>query len=44
MAYATFGLFASDKAEEVFKFTPTQEDKDGLNESIPRLRVVDRKE
>lgn len=44
MAYATFGLFATDKAEEIFNFTPTQVDKDRLNGAIPKLRVVDRKD
>ncbi|KAF2092756.1 hypothetical protein NA57DRAFT_49661, partial [Rhizodiscina lignyota] len=44
MAYATFALYASDKAEEVFKLTPTQEDKDRLNQTLPKFRVVDKKD
>jgi hypothetical protein len=43
MAYATFGLFASDKAEEVFGFTPTPEDKKRLEESLPTIRTVEKK-
>ncbi|KAF1818992.1 uncharacterized protein K489DRAFT_413428 [Dissoconium aciculare CBS 342.82] len=43
MAYAAFGLFASDKAEEVFGFTPTPEDKKRLEESLPTIRTVEKK-
>lgn len=42
MAYAVFGLYASDKAEQAFEFTPTEQDKQKLQESIPKIHMVER--
>ena len=42
MAYATLGLFLSDKAEETFGLVPSQEDKQRLQEAIPKIHVVNR--
>lgn len=42
MAYAAFGLFASDKAEEVFGFTPTDQDRERLRAAVPSVRVVEK--
>ncbi|KAK4554560.1 hypothetical protein LTR86_008415 [Recurvomyces mirabilis] len=42
MAYAAFGIFVSDKAEEAFGFVPSEQDKQKLNEAWPRLHVVDK--
>ncbi|KAK4917423.1 hypothetical protein LTR17_027070 [Elasticomyces elasticus] len=43
MAYATFGLMASDVAEEKLGLVPTEEDKQRLKEAIPKIHAVDRK-
>jgi len=42
MAYAGFGILASDHAEKTFGFTPTEEDKRRLEEQMPKIRMVDR--
>lgn len=42
MAYAGLGLLLSDKAEQTFGFTPTEEDKKNLKEAVPRVHMVDR--
>jgi len=42
MAYAGFGLLASDQAEKSFGLTPTEEDKQRLKEQMPKLRMVDK--
>lgn len=42
MVYAVFGLMLSDKAEEAFGFTPSEQDKKNLKEAMPRLQTVDR--
>ena len=42
MAYAAFGLFLSDKAEQTFGFVPTEEDKKNLREAVPKIHVVER--
>lgn len=44
MAYAAFGLLLSDKAEEAFGFTPTQQDKERLKDIVPKVRVVEKEE
>lgn len=44
MAYAGFGLIASDKAEQVFGYTPSEEDKARLREAVPRVHLVERGE
>jgi hypothetical protein len=42
MAYAGAGLLLSDKAEEKFGMVPTQEDKDKLRQTLPRITAIDR--
>ena len=42
IAYAGFGLLASDKAEQMFGFTATEEDKKKLQESMPRIHLVNK--
>jgi hypothetical protein len=42
MAYAGFGLFVSDKAEEQLGFVPTEKDKEDLRKAIPRIIAVDK--
>lgn len=44
MAYAAFGLWASDKAEQTFGFTPSEQDKQKLQEAVPKIHMVDREE
>lgn len=41
MAYAGFGMLVSDKAEQAFGFTPTEEDKKNLREAVPKVHWVD---
>lgn len=42
MAYAVFGLFVSDRAEQALGLVPTEEDKQRLKGSLPRIHTVDR--
>ncbi|KAK5108014.1 hypothetical protein LTR62_008849 [Meristemomyces frigidus] len=42
MAYAMFGIFVSDKAEQAFGFVPTEQDKKRLDEAWPKVQVVER--
>lgn len=42
MTYAVAGMFLSDKAEHAFGFTPTEQDRKRLQESMPRIHAVDR--
>ncbi|KAK4628864.1 hypothetical protein CLAFUW4_08025 [Fulvia fulva] len=42
MAYAAAGLFLSDKAEQSFGFTPTEEDKKKLRHAVPKVHMVER--
>ncbi|TKA67220.1 hypothetical protein B0A55_08779 [Friedmanniomyces simplex] len=42
MAYATFGLLVSDKAEEALGLVPTEEDKQRLREAVPKIQTVER--
>lgn len=42
MAYAGFGLLASDQAEKSFGFTPTEQDRERLRTSVPKIRVVEK--
>lgn len=44
MAYAGAGLLASDKAEQAFGYTPSEEDKARLREAVPRVHMVERGE
>ena len=42
MGYALVGMFLSDKAEQAFGLEPTQADKERLQQSIPRIQIVDK--
>ncbi|KAI9859921.1 MAG: hypothetical protein M1824_003509 [Vezdaea acicularis] len=42
MAYGYFGVIASDKAEEIFGLTPTEEDRERLREVIPKIDFVEK--
>lgn len=44
MSYAVFGLFVSDKAEQVLGLVPTEDDKRRLNEALPKIHRIDREE
>lgn len=44
MAYAGAGLLVSDKAEQAFGYTPSEEDRRRLREVVPRVHLVDREE
>ena len=41
MAWAGLGLLLSDKVEEVFGLKPTENDKEGPKDVLPRVRRVD---
>ena len=43
MAYATAGLYLSDKAEETFDLKPTDKDLEELRNAIPKVSVTDKK-
>ena len=42
MAYAGFGLLVSDKAEQVFGYTPTEGDRQRVRDTMPRVQMVER--
>jgi hypothetical protein len=42
MAYAGFGMFISDKAEEQLGLVPTEKDKEDLRKAIPRISTVEK--
>lgn len=42
MGYAMLGMFLSDKAEQSFGLTPTEQDKQRLKESVPKIHFVER--
>ena len=42
MAYASAGLFLSDKAEERFGMVPSAKEKEELDRAIPKIRFVDK--
>ncbi|KAM3419995.1 hypothetical protein BST61_g3307 [Cercospora zeina] len=42
MAWGTFGLFVSDKAEQAFGLVPTEQDKEKLQDSMPKFHLVDK--
>lgn len=44
MAYAAFGLLASDQAESLLGWTATDKDRKRLKEDLPKVLVVDRKD
>ncbi|CCX09754.1 Similar to hypothetical protein PTRG_11321 [Pyrenophora tritici-repentis Pt-1C-BFP]; acc. no. XP_001941652 [Pyronema omphalodes CBS 100304] len=44
IVYGTLGLYLSDVAEEKLGFTPTAEDKRKLDEIVPKIRTVERRD
>jgi hypothetical protein len=42
MTYAVAGQYLSDQAEKSFGFTPTDADKERLERTLPKIRVVDK--
>lgn len=42
MAYATAGLFLSDKAESYFGFKASEDDKRALKEAVPKVHFVEK--
>lgn len=42
IAWGTIGLYSTDTAEKAFDMVPTDEDKKKLDQSIPKIRVVDK--
>ena len=42
MAYAAFGLLASDQAEQLLGWTATEEDRKRLKEEMPKVHIVDK--
>lgn len=42
MAWGAAGLFISDKAEQAFGLTPTEQDKEKLQDAIPKIQFVDK--
>lgn len=42
IAWGCAGLYLSDKAEEKFGYTPTEEDRSALREMAPKITSVDK--
>lgn len=42
VAYASLGLFLSDKAEEKFGLVPTEKDREELKKAMPKIIPIDR--
>ncbi|KAL7919226.1 hypothetical protein ACQKWADRAFT_315870 [Trichoderma austrokoningii] len=42
IAWGCVGLYLSDKAEERFGYTPTEEDKAALRDMAPRITAVEK--
>lgn len=42
MVWGAAGLLISDKAEQAFGFVPTEQDKEKLQEAIPKLHFVEK--
>jgi len=42
ITYALAGMFLSDKAEQALGLVPTDQDKQRLNEAMPKIHAVDR--
>jgi hypothetical protein len=42
MGYAFIGMTLSDQAEKVFGYVPSEEDKQKLEKSMPKIHSVDR--
>jgi len=43
MAYAGAGLYISDKAEEKFGLTPTEKDREQLQDVIPKISTIEKR-
>ncbi|KAI4623343.1 hypothetical protein J4E83_004736 [Alternaria metachromatica] len=43
MAYAGAGLYISDKAEEKFGLTPTDQDREQLRDVIPKVSTIEKR-
>jgi len=43
MAYAGAGLYISDKAEEQFGLTPTEQDREKLRDAIPKVSTIEKR-
>lgn len=43
MAYAGAGLYISDRIEEKFGLTPTEQDREELRNALPKVMIVDKK-
>ncbi|KAI4609389.1 hypothetical protein J4E81_007605 [Alternaria sp. BMP 2799] len=43
MAYAGAGLYISDKAEEKFGLTPTEKDREQLQDVIPKISIIEKR-
>lgn len=44
LAWGAAGLYLSDRAEERFGFTPTDEDREALRQMTPHIVTVEREE
>lgn len=44
LVWGVVGLYLSDRAEEKFGFTPTEEDKAALDRLTPKIHVVEREQ
>lgn len=44
MAWGLIGSYLSDRAEEKFGYTPTEADKAALNQMLPKVDVVERRQ
>jgi hypothetical protein len=44
LAWGAVGLYLSDRAEEKFGFTPTEEDKAALARLTPKIHVIEREQ
>ncbi|KAM0472372.1 hypothetical protein ACHAPE_000791 [Trichoderma viride] len=42
IAWGCAGLYLSDKAEEKFGYTPTEEDKSALRDMAPKITTVEK--
>ncbi|KAH7036273.1 hypothetical protein B0J12DRAFT_744424 [Macrophomina phaseolina] len=42
IAWGAIGLYTTDTTEKAFNMVPTEEDKKKLDQSIPKIRVVDK--
>ncbi|KAF2217743.1 hypothetical protein CERZMDRAFT_31028 [Cercospora zeae-maydis SCOH1-5] len=42
MAWSAVGLFVSDRAEQAFGLVPTEQDKEKLHDSLPKIHFVEK--